>query len=34
MEKKIVGCYLKYLKYLFQEKGDMLKNKAAFMVQT
>lgn len=34
MEKKVVGCYLKYFKYLFQEKGDMLKKKGAFMVQT
>lgn len=34
MDKKAVRNYLKYLKYLFQEEGDMLKNKAAFMVQT
>lgn len=34
MENKLVKYYLKYLKYLFQDEGDMLKNKATFMVQT
>lgn len=34
MENKLVKYYLKYLKYLFQDEGDMLKNKTTFMVQT